>query len=187
MNDTTQSQQTDIYATLVGQVNDLMLQKLFHGLTVAMNNKVQRVHLVVQTTGGFIGDGVAAYNFIRNLPLEIIVYNIGWVQSIGVVLFLGAHKRKASKTATFMVHRAHSSPVQASSAQLQAIADSLAIDDTRIEQILRQHITMPDDKWIIHKNADLHINADDALAYGIVDEITDFAPPLGATIFNVLG
>ncbi len=177
----------EVFATLAGPVNEIMVQKLFQGLTIAMNNQVQRIHLLVQSTGGFIGDGVAIYNFLSKLPIEIVSYNVGSVQSIAVIAFLGAQKRKASKTATFMIHRAHfSSQVPASSAQLQAVANSLAVDDARIEEILKGHLTMPDDKWIIHSHADLYITAKEALEYGLIDEITDFAPPLGAQIFNVV-
>lgn len=177
----------EIYATLASQANELMVQKLFQGLTVAFSQRVKRMHLLVHTTGGFIGDGVVIYNFLRKLPFEVITYNGGWIQSVGVVAFLGAKQRKASKTATFMIHRSHfSSGVPASSQQLQAIADSLTIHDRTIETILRAHITMPDDKWEIHKHADLHMTADDALKYGLIDEIADFEPPLGATIFNVV-
>lgn len=180
---------SEIYATLAGPINEAMVQRVFQSFTLAMNNQVRTLHLLMQSTGGFIGDGIAIYNFIRNIPLEVITYNGGFVQSVAVVSFLGAkEKRKASKTATFMIHRAKfSTPIPASSAQLKGMADSVTIDDARMEQILRAHITMPDEKWKVHKCADLHITAEQALEYKIINEIADFSPPLGATIFNVLG
>ncbi len=177
----------EIYATLAGPVNEFMVQKVFQGFTVAMNNRVKRIHLLMQSTGGVVGDGVAIYNFIKNLPIEVIAYNGGQVQSIAVIAFLAAKKRKVSKTATFMIHRSHfSAGIPASSHELKAIAESLAIDDTRTESILRAHIQMPADKWEVHDNANLFLDADDSVKYGIADEITDFCPPLGATIFNVV-
>ena len=97
-----QQQNNEIYATLAGQVNEYMVQKFFQGIAIAMSNKVQRIHLLIQSTGGFICDGIALYNYIRKLPIEVIAYNVGSVQSIAVIAFLGAQKRKASKTATFM-------------------------------------------------------------------------------------
>ena len=177
----------EIYGTLVSGVNEGMLQKLMNVIAIAASNKVDRIHLLMHSTGGFVNDGIAGYNFLRTLPLDVILYNVGSIQSIASVMFLGANKRKASKAATFMIHRSHfSSPIPASSAQLHAVAQSLALDDSRMEEILRSHITMPADKWEIHKHADLFLTAQDALSYGIIDEIADFAPPLGATLFNVV-
>lgn len=179
---------TEVYALLAAPVNEFMVQRIFQTFGIAMSNKVLRIHLLMQTTGGVIGDGIAIYNFIRKLPIEVIAYNGGSVQSIGAIAFLGAQKRKASKTATFMIHRAHfSGGIPASSGQLEAIANALTLDDARMEVILRSHIKMPDSKWEIHNHADLYMTAEEALEDKIIDEITDFAPPLGGTIFNIVG
>lgn len=176
----------EVFATLAGQINEQTVGKVFQSAAIAMTNKVQRIHLLMQTTGGLVGDGVALYNYLRNLPMEIIAYNAGAVQSIGVITFLGAKKRKASKTATFMIHRTHfTSQIPTSSAQLQAVTDSIAIDDERTEMILRDHLTMPSDKWDVHNHANLVLTAEDALEYGLIDEIADFSPPTEATIFNI--
>lgn len=177
----------EVYATLAGMVNEYMVQKVFQGFTTAMSNHVQKIHLLIQSMGGNVGDGIAIYNFLTHLPIEVIAYNGGSVQSIAVLAFLGAKKRKVSKTATFMLHRSHfSGGVPATSHELKAIAESLALDDARTQIILRAHIRMPEDQWIVHENASLFLSADKSIEYGIADEIADFAPPPGATIFNVV-
>jgi ATP-dependent Clp protease protease subunit len=43
---------------------------------------------LVQSTGGFVGDGIAIYNYLRNVPIEIIAYNGGMVSSIAVLVFI---------------------------------------------------------------------------------------------------
>lgn len=178
----------EAYGTLAGPVNEFMVQRIFSDFTIAINKKVKVIHLLFQSTGGSVGDGIAIYNYIRNLPIEVIAYNGGSVQSIAVVSFLGAKERKASKTATFMIHRTKlASNIPATSRQLEAAAESIAVDDRRTEFVLHEHIKMPSDKWKIHKDADLVITADQALKYGIIDEITDFLPKPGATIFNLVG
>jgi ATP-dependent protease ClpP protease subunit len=38
---------------------------------------VNHLHLMFQTTGGDIGDGIALYNLFRALPITISLYNVG--------------------------------------------------------------------------------------------------------------
>jgi ATP-dependent Clp protease, protease subunit len=140
--------QEEIYGTFAGFIDQLAVQKFFNSFAIAMNNRVRKVHLLIQSSGGVIADGVALYNFIRNIPIEVVTYNMGSVQSIGVIVFLGAKQRKAVKTATFMIHRSQfSSSIPAQSHQLQSVAQSLTIDDARLKEILTSNIVMPDEKW----------------------------------------
>ncbi len=180
------SNKTEIYATLAGRVDDAMVQRLFNQIAGAVSNGVQTLHLMIQSTGGIIGDGIALHNYLKNLPIDIIAYNTGMVQSIAVVMFLAARKRKASRTATFMIHKAtFYGGSAATSAQLSAVTQSLVVDDARIESILKEHIRMPEEKWSVHRFADLFITAHEALEFGLVNEIADFAPPPGATLINI--
>ena len=96
---------TEVFATFVGLIDQSALQRIFAGLTLAMTNKVRRVHLLFRTTGDTVGDGVCLYNYLRSLPIEISLYNVGTVASIGALAYLGAKVRKTSTSATFMLHR----------------------------------------------------------------------------------
>jgi hypothetical protein len=55
-----------------------------------------------------------------------------------------------------------------------------------METILRRHITaMPKEKWSMYHQADVFITATDALKFGIIHEIGNFAPPVGSELFNI--
>jgi ATP-dependent Clp protease protease subunit len=156
-----------------------------NAITIASNNAVQRVHLVFQSTGGVIGDGICLYNLFKAAPFELAIYNIGSVQSVGVVAFLGAKHRKASPQATFMIHRSYASPLAATSERLQATVRGLILDDERCERILRDHINLDDEQWTTHNVADLWLSAEEARKAGVLTEIGNFAPPKGAQLFSV--
>lgn len=176
----------EIYATLAGRIDEAVVQRVFDQMANAVSGKVKRFHLMLQSTGGIINDGIALYNYLRCLPIELITYNAGTVQSIAVSIFLAANKRKASRSATFMIHKAtfySSGPT--TSIQLSAATQSLKVDDDRIERILKQYIRLPEEKWDAHRFVDIFITAEEALQYGLIDEITDFAPPPGATLINI--
>jgi ATP-dependent Clp protease, protease subunit len=158
---------TSIYASLAGPVDGQMVQRIFGGFSIAVNQKVEIVHLLIHSTGGLIGDGVGIYNYLRKLPLQLITYNGGAVSSIAVLIFLAGTQRKASKTATFMIHRSHfTSAVPSTTDTLEAMTSMLKIDDGRIEEIIKEHIHLPEDQWKLHERADLTITASDALEYG---------------------
>ncbi|QAU34933.1 ATP-dependent Clp protease proteolytic subunit [Janthinobacterium sp. 17J80-10] len=178
--------ETVLYATLAGRVDEAMVQRLFSQMATAVSCGVQELHLMIQSTGGIINDGISVYNYLRSLPLEITTYNTGTVQSIAVSIFLAAKKRKASLFATFMIHKATfyaASPT--TSVQLSAATQSLMVDDDRIERILKQYIRMPEEKWEVHRYVDLFITAEEALVFGVIDEIADFKPPPGAKLINI--
>jgi ATP-dependent protease ClpP protease subunit len=82
-----------------------------------------------------------------------------------------------------MIHKTYFSPVSATADRLQSAADTALLDDRRIEAILHEHVKLSDEKWNVHKAADLWLSADDALKAGLVTEIDDFSPPKGGQLF----
>jgi ATP-dependent Clp protease protease subunit len=167
------------------QAPQMAVQRTLAGGALATQNHVRKIHLLFQSTGGAVADGVCLYNYLHSLPIEISLYNIGTVASIAALAYLGAKVRKASASATFMLHRTQASPVAATAERLQAIGKSVALDDQRTEAILKKHLQLSDELWEVHKVADLWLSADEALKYGLATEIAEFSPLLGTQIFNL--
>src|SRR5689334_8558543 len=122
---------TVVYATLAGQIDQAMVQRVFQGIAVAVNNGVREIHLLFQSLGGGVGEGISLYNYLRTLPIELHIYNAGTLASIAVIAFLGGKHRYASTHATFQIHRTWfnsallTSPVAANATRLRSVADSL--------------------------------------------------------------
>jgi ATP-dependent Clp protease protease subunit len=176
-----------VYATFCGDIAQISAAKVVAGLTNAMGAKSKHIHLLFQTAGGYVGDGVFLYNFFRAVPIELTLYNVGQISSAGVVAFLGAKNRKTSKNATFMIHRSASSPQFATSAKLGHVAKTLVLDDARIEAIIRNHVNFPPELWQAIDHSDLYISGEEAVKFGLADEVAEFAPPLGVQVYNILG
>ena len=173
-----------VYAVFAGGIELSAVQRIFQGITGASTAGVNDIHLLFQSFGGSVADGVCLYNFFRSLPISLTLYNVGSVTSAATTAYLGAQKRKVSAHATFMVHRVQSPGQPATAERLHAITQSVIADDERTEAIIRQHLTLTDDQWLIHRNADLWFTAKEAVACGLA-EIGEFAPPAGSKIFNV--
>ena len=71
------------------------------------------------------------------------------------------------------------------SAPLQAALDSALRDEERTENILRERTRIPEDILSARRSRDVYVSAQDALSYGLVDEVTEFTLPAGNQIFQV--
>lgn len=81
-----------VASQFVNMLNNLIAQNAT-GLTIGMT-----------TPGGDVNSGVFMHNAMVSMPYPITTHNIGNVDSIGNVIFLGGGQRYCCPTATFMFH-----------------------------------------------------------------------------------
>lgn len=186
MSDDQELKEGHAYFTLSGDVNSDMVRRVFDAVSDMMEDKVTTAHILLQSNGGYVSDGICLYNFLSQLPITFVTYNAGAVASIAVTLFLAGSRRYASETARFMVHKSHAtaSPGARPDA-LKIIVDGLRADDLRTEQILRKHVNLTEPHWLVHAYSDLHLTAQEALAVGMIDGVVNFAPPKGVRLTNI--
>jgi ATP-dependent protease ClpP protease subunit len=177
----------EIWAIYCGDINAANTAKLINGLIVVALNGTKRIHILFQSWGGYIGDGVFLYNSLKRLTLEVVFYNAGQVASAATLAFLGAHSRKTTANAVFMIHKSTNSTQGAGVDRLKAVTANLTIDDARVEEILRTHLRLPDEVWTQFSYHDVYLTGMDAVSYGMADEIGEFSPPAGVRVLNALG
>lgn len=186
MNDQRNSASDTNYFTLSGDVNSDMVRRVFDAITKMTADGTRTAHVLIQSNGGYVSDGICLYNTLRHAPIDFVMYNCGAVASIAVILFLSGKRRIASDTARFMIHKSHATaPSGARPEALKIIADGLMADDRRTETILRRHVELTQAMWDVHAYSDLHLAAPDALEVRLIDEIGDFAPPQSSLVFNI--
>ncbi len=176
-----------VYAVFCGDIAQVTAQKVVASLTNVMGAKSKHVHLLFQTAGGFVGDGVFLYNLFKSVPIELTLYNGGQISSAGVIAYLGAKHRKTTKSATFMLHHCGHTAQFATAAKLQHAVKSLVLDDQRTEDIVRKHVNFPPRFWTNLKHHDVYVSGEEAVQFGLADEIAEFAPPVGSQVYNILG
>jgi ATP-dependent protease ClpP protease subunit len=176
----------EVYAVFVDDINQANTKRIVDGLTTVMAQGAPHAHVMFQSWGGFVGDGVMLYNLFRAITApQLSLYNSGQVASAAVIAYLGAKRRVATKNSVFMVHRSHNSPQFATATKLEKIAETLLIDDKRTEEILRAHITMPNELWKQLENHDLYLTGEEAVKFGVATDLGDFSPPLGTQIYKL--
>jgi ATP-dependent Clp protease, protease subunit len=175
----------DIFGVFVDDINQANANRIVSSITNVMAQGNKHAHVMFQSWGGFVGDGVMLYNFFRALTLDLSLYNSGQVASAAVIAYLGAKRRVASKSSIFMLHRSRSSPQFVTASKMEKLAETLTIDDKRSEDILKKHIHMPDELWKQLEEHDLYLTGEEAAEFGIATEIGEFAPPPGTQIWKV--
>jgi ATP-dependent protease ClpP protease subunit len=175
-----------IYAVYAGPIDGNMSPLFAHNFSILTNSNLKYVHLLLQSLGGFVGDGVFMYNVLRSAPFGVTVYNSGQVASAGAIAYLGCQHRVASRFSAFMLHRAQMAPPFSNSTKLQRAADVLIWDDERTSAIIRENTALTDEMWHSLEHHDITLSGEDAVKYGIAHEVGEFAPPLGTKLFDLL-
>lgn len=175
-----------VYATLGGMIGPETIYRIFQNLGGATVHGVQSLHMMLQSSGGTVGDGISLYNYFRTMPIDLHVYNGGTVASIAVLAYLGAAHRYASAHSTFIIHRTRITPQGVlTAAQMRANTSSLSLDDARTEAILRAHTSIPADRWALLETQDVFFDANEAVQFRIADGIREFQVPAGNQIWNI--
>lgn len=176
----------DLFAMFVGSIDQAAVERYARNMAFLTNPNAGTIHLMFQSNGGIVGDGVCLYNLFRFFPGQLTIYNTGAVCSIATIAYLGAPRRKVSAHATFMLHRSTLSPQFASARRLEVAAQVAAIEDARTEAIVRSALTLSAEQWALLQHHDLNLTAQQAVEAGLADEIAEFAPPAGTQVFAIL-
>jgi ATP-dependent protease ClpP protease subunit len=174
-----QSIEKPVHLIFVGPIDQAGVQRLGQGLNAALNDQATSIHLMLQSAGGTVGDGVCLYEIFSCLPVALTAYNCGAVCSAATIAYLGAPKRVTSGSGLFMIHPTNYSPQFASSGTLGRLADAAILEDNRIEAIYNKHLALTEDQKAAHKTGDLWLSAEIAKEVGLATDIGDYRLPPG--------
>jgi ATP-dependent Clp protease, protease subunit len=174
------------YFGFTGMIEPGGVGRIAGALNSAVNSGVQTVHLSFSSNGGYVADGIFLHNHIRALPLRLVIYNTGSVSSIAVSVFLAAPERYCSTHAMFMIHPTTMGSAEGMSARrLQSTLDAALADDDRTDNILRQYSTIPDNVLAARRFSEVHISPRQAVDFGLVQGVREFALPQGQHIVQI--
>jgi len=175
-----------LYLGFCGPIDTAGVARIASTLNEAVNKQFDAVHMTFTSNGGFVSDGIYLYNHIRSLPLHITIHNMGMVASIATSIYAAAERRTACANAMFMIHPVHTNPNGAlAHAALRSTLESAIADEERIDAILKDRATIPDDILTQRRSVDLFFAAEKAREYGLVHDIADFILPPGNQIFHI--
>jgi ATP-dependent Clp protease protease subunit len=147
--------------------------------------KVPTIKVLMSSSGGLVEEGLSLYGFIRSLPVDITIHNIGSVDSIALAVYLGAAKRLANPDSTFFMHDLFFSQPVPISNRHQAADLNVGFTGARqkVASILRSRTKMNEEALRYLEETTIKTSAE-AQKLGIVDEVAE-AGTADAELVNV--
>lgn len=94
-----------IYINFCYGIDDQKVNQLMALCSQLVNQqKPDTLYFCFASPGGYVASGIILHNFLRALPVKIIMHNIGSVDSIATVIFLAGKERYANPNSSFLFH-----------------------------------------------------------------------------------
>ena len=169
-------------------VNSETCQSLIDHCNTLMNQKVGRLYILFNSTGGQLNDAFTIYNYLRAIPIEIITHNIGSVSSMANIPFLAGKIRKATQNSSFFFHGVHvtiPSPKDIYKPELLEYISDIENAELRMKQVMLSCTKLSESEVDDLLGSPKHYNAQFALEKGIIDEITDASIQMVSNIVQI--
>jgi ATP-dependent Clp protease protease subunit len=171
----------DIYSLLLKEriiflgmpINDQIASLIIAQLLYLEHEDPDRdINLYIHSPGGIISAGLAIYDTMQLVRPEVSTICVGLTASMATVILAAGTKGKryALPHSTIHMHQAVGG-AQGQAADIEIAAREIMRLQDLIRTILAKHTGQPMDKIAHDTDRDFYLNADQAVEYGIVDQI----------------
>jgi ATP-dependent Clp protease, protease subunit len=176
----------DIYSRLLkdrivilgSQINDMVSNSIVAQLLyLQFEDGKADIHLYINSPGGSITAGMAIYDTMQYITCDVATYCVGQAASMGAILLTAgaAGKRNALPNARIMIHQPLSG-MEGTAADLAIHAKEVLRIKQRMNEILLKHTGQSLEKIQADTDRDNFMLADEAKAYGLIDQILEKMP-----------
>ena len=148
--------------------NLIIAQMLF----LQMEEPTKDINAYINTPGGSVTAGLAIYDTMQFVKCDVNTYCVGQASSMGAVLLAAGTKGKryALPHARIMIHQPWGG-AQGAAADISIQAKEILRLRERLNKIISKHTGQGLAKVEKDSDRDFFMDADEAKAYGIVDEV----------------
>jgi len=158
---------------LIGEISYARAAEVIMKILYLDNQKrSNEISLYVNSPGGSVDDTMAIYDTMRFVSSPIATYCIGRAQSGGAVILAAGTKGKryALPHAKIMLHQPWGGMYgQAEDIKIQA--EEILKAKKMLNGLLAEHTGQPVEKIAAETERDRYMTAEEALAYGLIDEV----------------
>ena len=158
---------------LVGDIHDgssarVMMQMLY----LEDQNRGQQINLYINSPGGAVDDTLAMYDTMQFISSDVATYCIGRAYSGAAVLLCAgvAGKRHILPHAKVMIHQPYGG-ITGQTTDIQIQAEQIISAKETLNKIIAAHTGQPFDTVAADGERDKYFSANEAKAYGLVDEV----------------
>ena len=154
------------------QVANIIVAQLLY---LAREEPDRDIQMYINSPGGSISGGLAIHDTMNLVQPEVSTIAVGMTASMGTVLLSAGQKGKryALPNATVHFHQAMLGRVGGQARDIEIAAKEILRENAIIRNILMENTGTTEEKIIADMDRDYYMSAQEALAYGIVDEILE--------------
>lgn len=163
---------------MIDDVANVVIAQL---LFLEKENYDEPIHLYINSPGGIVTAGLAIYDVMQFIHPPVYTYCVGQAASIAAVILAGGeHKHRFGLPhSQFLIHQPWVQGVAGVAVDLEIHAKHLVTIRERINQILAKHTGQPIEKIQVDTDRDFFMAAEQAQAYGLIDDVIDKRPDVG--------
>src|SRR5215216_4634365 len=153
------------------QMANLIIAQL---LFLAHEDPEQDIRLYINSPGGVVYSGLAIYDTMQMIKPDVATFCIGMGASMAAVLLAGGAKGKrfALPNSRVMIHQG-SAGFRGAVPDIEVVARETLNLTRTLTEILAQHTGQPFDRVKRDTERDYYMTSEEALAYGVVDEVLE--------------
>jgi ATP-dependent Clp protease protease subunit len=150
--------------------NVVIAQMLF----LQMEDRKKDINIYVNSPGGSITSGLAIYDTMRFVDCDVATYCVGQAASMGAVLLCAGTKGKryTLPNSRIMIHQPWGG-VQGTAEDISIQTKEILRLRETVNQIMAKHSGKPIEQIAIDTDRDFFMSAQEAKAYGLVDEVVE--------------
>ena len=132
------------------------------------------IHLYINSPGGSVTAGMAIYDTMKYIKCDVSTVCIGMAASMGAFLLSSGAKGKrlALPNSEIMIHQP-SGGAKGQATEIQIVAENILKTKKKLNEILAANTGQPVEKITEDTERDNFMSAEEAKAYGLIDEIVE--------------
>lgn len=160
-----------ISGPVVERTASIVIQQLLYLQSI---RRSQDVHLYINSPGGLVDQTLAIYDTMQFMGCEVATYCIGQAASGAAILLMAGKKGKRFilPNAKVMLHQPYGG-ITGQAEDIRIQAEEVLRDKVRINTIIAKCTGKAMNQVAEDTERDRYMTAQEALAYGIIDEILD--------------
>ncbi len=158
-----------LFTPMTDQVANVILAQLLY---LEREDPDKDISLYIQSPGGIISAGLAIYDTMQLIRCDVSTICVGLAASMGTLLLSAGAKGKrfALPNSTIHLHQAFGG-AQGQAADVEIAAREIMRMQELIRSIIAKHTGQTLEKIAHDTDRDFYLNPEQAVKYGIVDEI----------------
>jgi ATP-dependent Clp protease protease subunit len=176
----------DIYSRLLkdrivfigGEIEDQMANTIIAQLLFLQNENADAdISVYINSPGGLITSGLAVYDVMQFVGCGVQTYCLGQAASMAALLLAGGTKGKrfVLPNSRILIHQPMGG-ARGTATDISIQAEEILRLRARLNQILAHHTGQPVQKIEEDVDRDRFLGADEAVAYGLADQIIQSLP-----------